>query len=91
MALKRRTVVVLLSLLGVFLLGTVAVLSSISFYLRIDPAAYISDDELDVLSSNRSSRPTHTIPRIIHQTWKTDVLPPKWVNVSQTCKDAMPD
>lgn len=27
------------------------------------------------------------VPRIIHQTWKTDVIPEKWVAARQSCMD----
>ncbi|GJJ07480.1 hypothetical protein Clacol_001682 [Clathrus columnatus] len=73
MAIKRRTVIFFLSLLALFLLGTVAVLSTISFYLRIDLSAYVTEGEL--LSNGTSHIQTERIPRIIHQTWKTDSLP----------------
>ncbi|CAO1620637.1 unnamed protein product [Parajaminaea phylloscopi] len=35
--------------------------------------------------------PPEKIPRIIHQTWKEDVLPPKWQAVRQGCADMHPD
>ncbi|KAF8591416.1 glycosyltransferase family 32 protein [Ramaria rubella] len=87
---KRRTLIVLLTLLALFLLGTVAVLSTISFYLRIDPPAYITPAELEALSYNSTGRPER-IPRIIHQTWKTETLPERWQAVSKSCTDLMPD
>lgn len=94
----RRATVVLLSLLALILLGTIAVLSTISFYLAIDPAAYISEQELvsaphNSYHNNASHASLHNekIPRIIHQTWKTDTLPDRWRVVSQGCKDLMPD
>ncbi|KAJ3855282.1 hypothetical protein EV368DRAFT_79763 [Lentinula lateritia] len=37
---RRRTLFVLLSVLGLFLVGTVVVLSSITYYLSIDPSHY---------------------------------------------------
>lgn len=89
MAVKRRTVIFLLFILALFLLGTVAVLSTISFYLRIDLPAYISEDEL--LSNRTFNLEPNSVPKIIHQTWKTDVLLERWVNVSQSCKDVNPD
>ncbi|OCH92927.1 hypothetical protein OBBRIDRAFT_725904 [Obba rivulosa] len=94
---RRRTVHVLLGLLATVLVGTVLVLSSISYYLAIDSAAYITESELG-LAPNASSpfnvsvhgKPER-IPRIIHQTWKSETMPPKWANVSQGCRDMMPD
>lgn len=37
------------------------------------------------------SMPPEKIPRIIHQTWKTDVLPPQWAEVREGCARLMPD
>ena len=89
--LRRKTVYALLALLATILVGTVVVLSSVSFYLAIDRPAYITEDEVNrVLNDSQHTLPER-IPRIIHQTWKTDTLPDKWVNVSQSCKDLMPD
>lgn len=93
---RRRTVYTLLCLLATFLVGTVVVLSSISFYLRIDNAAYITEEELNApFSLDRWNATEHgkveRIPRIIHQTWKSETLPPRWTNVSQGCRDMMPD
>jgi mannosyltransferase OCH1-like enzyme len=31
------------------------------------------------------------IPKIIHQTWKTDEIPDKWTNAVQTCKSVNSD
>ncbi|EMD40785.1 glycosyltransferase family 32 protein [Gelatoporia subvermispora B] len=94
---RRRTVHVLLCLLATILVGTVLVLSSISYYLAIDNAAYITESELGLalnvsapLNVSVHDRPER-IPRIIHQTWKSETMPPKWVNVSQGCRDMMPD
>ena len=86
----RRAVYIFLSVLALFLVGTVLVLSSVTYYLAIDPKAYITEDEVNAILSN-SSRHTERIPRIIHQTWKTDVLPPRWQPISQACRDMMPD
>lgn len=38
-----------------------------------------------------SSTPQPRIPKIIHQTWKTDVLPERWDNVRKGCMDLHPD
>ncbi|KAF8529045.1 nucleotide-diphospho-sugar transferase [Hysterangium stoloniferum] len=91
MPVKRRTLTVLLTLLALFLFGTVVVLSTISFYLRIDLSAYITPEELTDSSNNSTDHRTEFIPRIIHQTWKTETLPDRWKGVSQSCRDLMPD
>ncbi|CAL1700843.1 unnamed protein product [Somion occarium] len=93
---RRRTVYTLLCLLATVLVGTVLVLSSISYYLSINPAAYISEEELDApFNVSRWNASEHgkveRIPRIIHQSWKSETLPARWVNVSQGCRDMMPD
>ncbi|THH32948.1 hypothetical protein EUX98_g1259 [Antrodiella citrinella] len=72
------------------------VLSSISYYLSIDAAAYLTEEEVDApFAGERWNATEHgkieLIPRIIHQTWKSETLPPKWVNVSQGCRDMHPD
>lgn len=91
----RRALIVILSVLALFLLGTLLVLSSVSFYLHIDTPAYLEDVEISRLErlydDHKTIQAEEKIPRIIHQTWKTDVLPDRWRIVSQSCKDLMPD
>jgi mannosyltransferase OCH1-like enzyme len=96
MAIRRRTVHILLLILGLFLLGTVLVLSSVSYYLSIPDLAYITEEELNPTpdSSNQNSSQPHRperIPKIIHQTWKSETLPDKWKPVSEGCRTLMPD
>ncbi|KAF9247317.1 glycosyltransferase family 32 protein [Melanogaster broomeanus] len=93
---KRRIVYFALVLLGLVLFGTVVVLSSISYYLKINTTAYISDTEVPFLdNSTRWNATQHSkverIPRILHQTWKSETLPSEWINISQECRDMMPD
>lgn len=94
---RRKTVYALLGLLATILVGTVVVLSSISYYLAIAPEAYITEQELGIsldgeIAWNRTETPSvEHIPRIIHQTWKSETLPPKWTKISQHCRDIMPD
>ena len=92
----RRTVLILLSLLGVILLGTTVVLTSISVFLRIDSAAYLSEEDVPwpdppLENISHTALPGERIPRILHQTWKDETLPEKWAGVSQNCRDLMPD
>ncbi len=96
MAIRRRTVHALLFILGLFLLGTVLVLSSVSYYLSIPDLAYITEEELnsplDSPSQNSTQqRRPERIPKIIHQTWKSETLPDKWKAVSEGCRSMMPD
>ena len=93
---RRRTVYTLLCLLATVLVGTVLVLSSISYYLSIDTAAYLTEEEVDApLAGPRWNASQHgkveRIPRIIHQTWKSETLPTRWKDISQHCRDIMPD
>ncbi|KAL4076086.1 glycosyltransferase family 32 protein [Scleroderma citrinum] len=93
---KRRIVYFALVFLGLFLLGTVLVLSSVTYYLAINAAAYLSELEVPVLdNTTRWNASEHgmveRIPRILHQTWKSETLPPRWKGVSQACRDMMPD
>ncbi|KAJ7781118.1 glycosyltransferase family 32 protein [Mycena metata] len=93
---RRRALFALLTVLGLFLFGTVVVLTSVTYYLAIDPSAYLT--ELEVPASDSSTRwnasehgQIERIPRILHQTWKTGTLPEKWKSISQECRDMMPD
>ena len=88
---RRRTVYVFLCLLATVLVGTVVVLSSISYYLSIDYPAYITEEEVNFVLNDTTHAIPERIPRIIHQTWKTETLQDKWANVSQGCRDMMPD
>ncbi|KAM5540450.1 hypothetical protein V8D89_005908 [Ganoderma adspersum] len=88
---RRRTVYVLLCLLAAVLVGTVVVLSSISYYLSIDLAAYITEDEVNIALNDSHDALPERVPRIIHQTWKSETLPSNWANLSQRCRDMMPD
>lgn len=90
----RRVFCVLLTLLALFLVGTVVVLTSISTYLAIALPAYITEAEVPPSAGRDNSteaRSKEVIPRILHQTWKTEVLPERWQPVAKTCKDLMPD
>ena len=93
---RRRTFHIYLSLLAAVLLGTILVLSSFSYYLAIDDTAYLTEGELDAPDYdsrwNASQHgKTERIPRILHQTWKTDTLPARWKGVSDGCREMMPD
>ena len=93
---RRRVFYILLVILGLVLAGTVVVLSSVTYYLAIDPDAYLSETEVPILDNSTRWNASdygqiERIPRIIHQTWKSETLPAKWENVSQGCRDMMPD
>lgn len=159
--LTRRVTNYLLIFLALFLIGTIAFLSTVNAYFSIATSAYITPDELgtweeikygaselqskDALdfaqrhpllakwvllpSSSPSSEtvgksgfvegspqdlsdgtsgkdrifrdnspkppnpdsPPEKIPRIIHQTWKDTVLPPRWKAVRDECAKMHPD
>lgn len=93
---KKRVIYIALVLLGLILLGTVLVLSSVSYYLAINAAAYLSELEVPVLdNTTRWNASQHgmveRIPRILHQTWKSETLPSRWKGISQACREMMPD
>ncbi|KAJ9102990.1 hypothetical protein QFC19_004547 [Naganishia cerealis] len=162
-SIKQKLFIAALTILGLFLLGTIIVLSTIQRYFHIDDWAYLSESEIggwqdgdgdtgmrglipplkdldvgnstavgqarwnqtkgadednvwgpngkgtggywmrqdwdgqvqDTQSWNRlynvSSRSGERIPRIIHQTWKSDVLPEKWRKIWMECREGMPD
>lgn len=88
----RRALLTFLTVLACVLVTTLVLLSSISYFLAIDPAAYILDQDVPEHSSSIAFNSTHErIPRIIHQTWKTDSLPFRWQGVSQACRAMMSD
>lgn len=88
----RRALLSFLALLATILLVTLLILSSVSYFLAIDPAAYILDQDVPENTSPVTLNLTQErIPRIIHQTWKTDVLPPRWSGISKACRTMMPD
>ncbi|KAL5508047.1 hypothetical protein ACEPAH_5665 [Sanghuangporus vaninii] len=75
---------------------TVIVLSSVSIYLAIDYDAYLTEEEVgpvdeDAFWNATTAGKEERIPRIIHQTWKSETLPDRWIDISQQCKDMMPD
>ncbi|KAG7096836.1 hypothetical protein E1B28_004245 [Marasmius oreades] len=93
---RRRPFFLFLSVLGLFLFGTVIVLSSITYYLAIDPSAYLSELDVPILENNvRWNASEHgqveRIPRILHQTWRTKKVPQRWRSISQECREMMPD
>lgn len=93
---RRRTFYIFLSVLALFLIGTVVVLSSVTYYLAIDPDSYLTELELPTLDNKTRWDPAahnrvQYVPKIIHQTWKTETLPTRWQNLSQGCREMMPD
>ncbi|KAN0065785.1 hypothetical protein ACQY0O_000915 [Thecaphora frezii] len=151
---SRRTSTILLTLLGLFLVGAVIVLTTATAYFSIDNSAYVLPEELGTWdeirfgsspdgpdswaaripwlakmtghSANASLNdskvaapstvqsapspsatapawrdnnpkpydpvnPPEKIPRIIHQTWKDEHLPPRWQAVRDECAAMHPD
>lgn len=92
---RQRVLQILLCLLGLFLLGTVIVLSTVSYYLAIEDDAYLTETDLSLESATikdaNQQRRVERIPRILHQTWKTVDLPPTWKAHSLACREMMPD
>ncbi|EIW82097.1 glycosyltransferase family 32 protein [Coniophora puteana RWD-64-598 SS2] len=93
---RRRSLYIFLALLGLVLFGTAVVLSSVSYFLAINSAAYLTERDVPFLdNTTRWDASQHgqveRIPRIIHQTWKSETLPPRWKTISEACRDMMPD
>lgn len=60
------------------------------------PAATSTDDAAaaplaDDAASGNDSTPQPRIPKLIHATWKTDILPERWEKVRQGCIELHPD
>lgn len=148
--LRSRIIIALLVILGLFLLGTIIVLSTVKAYFGIptwaeiteaeiggwDPSSRIPEFQKEGQQHMNGTRKTvwedgiewseqgkgsgaywmradwdgqvnrtddwrrleavqvrdgERIPRLIHQTWKSDVLPPKWRDVWRECREGMPD
>ncbi|PLW34560.1 hypothetical protein PCASD_12932 [Puccinia coronata f. sp. avenae] len=77
---RRSWVDYLLALLVLVIIGTVVVLSTVNFYMGIYPSDLILPSELEA----EPLRPSR-VPKIIHQTWKTDQIPERWVPVRESC------
>lgn len=85
----RKVSIALLVVLCLFLLGTTIVLSTTKAYLRIDDWAYVTEEEVAIRTNGSSVE--EIVPRILHQTWKTEELPERWVAPSKHCRELMPD
>lgn len=57
--------------------------------ITLDEVTAFSHPAVD-LPINGSAPPQPKIPRIIHQTWKTEVLPERWVAVRESCERLHP-
>jgi mannosyltransferase OCH1-like enzyme len=42
-------------------------------------------------SHHKSDATAERIPRILHQTWKSETLPDRWKGLAQGCRDMHPD
>jgi inositol phosphorylceramide mannosyltransferase catalytic subunit len=102
----RRAVFCFVVLLSLFLVGTVVVLATVKVYFGVDERDLVTPEEIARLE-NVPSLPYNApaqnigdsddaltrekIPRIVHQTWKTDVLPERWQVVRQKCMEMHPE
>ena len=93
-----RCSIILVRLFALFLLGTIIVLALIRQHFRINEDEYIRVSERPAVLDHGSpmkmkedAMPPEKIPRIIHQTWKTEELPPQWAEVREGCARLMPD
>ncbi|WWD05576.1 hypothetical protein V865_003657 [Kwoniella europaea PYCC6329] len=61
------------------------------YWMKKDWNGKVQDTESWDRLFNVTTRPGETIPRLIHQTWKSDVLPEKWRKAWKECREGMPD
>ncbi|GAA5883951.1 hypothetical protein JCM3774_001479 [Rhodotorula dairenensis] len=54
-------------------------------------APLAADTVAEFSSAGNDSTPQPRIPKLIHATWKTDILPERWEKVRQGCIDLHPD
>lgn len=87
----RKVSIALLVILCLFLLGTTIVLSTTKAYLHIEDWAYITEDEVPYSAGKTNGSAEDIVPRILHQTWKTETLPEQWADASVQCREMMPD
>jgi mannosyltransferase OCH1-like enzyme len=101
-----------LAFLGLFVLGTFIVLSTVVHYFGTHQSDFITVQEVKELARLESSvslpfdasiSPAQAaaeynsgirrekVPKIIHQTWKDDVLPERWQTVREKCQAMLPD
>lgn len=87
----RRTLCVFLTLLALFLVGTVVVLSTVVSYFGVDWRDVITEPEMKRYEKLAVEGVPGKIPRIIHQTWKTEDVPERWEGVRRECMELHPD
>ncbi|WVW80297.1 hypothetical protein I302_102275 [Kwoniella bestiolae CBS 10118] len=61
------------------------------YWMRKDWNGKVEDTNSWERLFNVTTRPGENIPRLIHQTWKSDVLPEKWRKAWKECREGMPD
>lgn len=101
---SKRVAALCLCLVALVIAGTLTVLGTAKHYFDIDVRDIITLEETqdwasaqplpygsDPASLPSQDHPVEKIPRIIHQTWKTNVLPEKWLAVRDKCLEMHPD
>lgn len=101
---SRRVAGLCLGLVSLVVLGTILVLGTAKYYFDIDARDVITLEETQEWlqrqplpyhplknGSSETSRPVEKIPRILHQTWKSDTLPERWAGVIDKCREMHPD
>ncbi|KAG0146582.1 hypothetical protein CROQUDRAFT_44231 [Cronartium quercuum f. sp. fusiforme G11] len=79
-----------LFLLLLIVLGTIVVLSTANAYFGITHIDLLTPTDLALLPKNTTHQPPK-IPKIIHQTWKTNMIPDKWKSVRDSCSNLHSD
>lgn len=102
---SKRIAALCLCLVALVIAGTLTVLGTAKHYFDIDVRDVITLEETQDWEAKKplpygtelnedqrlQQRPVEKIPRIIHQTWKTNVLPEKWLAVRDKCLEMHPD
>ena len=99
---SRKPLIILLTLLFLFLIGTVLVLSNVSYYLNIPARAYITEDEVPWQASDAISQlrydPRSAVPHRKRQEWEdagdpenavmgTETIPEIWDQLAEEVED----
>ncbi|GAA6062077.1 hypothetical protein JCM10212_006500 [Sporobolomyces blumeae] len=57
----------------------------------LEKRGWLEDGPASLAKNSSGKTPQPRIPKIIHATWKTDVLPDRWEKIRQGCIDLHPD
>lgn len=87
---RGLSIFLLISLLVLFFLVR-SIWTLLSLLVEDAAADAIHRDELPLLNSSLVEQRPQIIPKIIHQTYKDEVIPDVWLDAQQSCIDLHPD